>query len=150
MPETVAHSLSEELFSLLQNERFVTLGTIDHESESPALSSLSWVFAYNHQKIRFAVDNRSRIIANINKTPKVVLQVIGAGSSFAIYGNAAVTVEQLEDVPLKLAMVEIDIETVRDIMFYGSRISVEPEYEKTYNKNAAEKLDKQVMAALRK
>jgi hypothetical protein len=34
-------------------------------------------------------------------------------------------------------------------MFYGSKISVEPEYEKTYNKIAAEKLDHQVMTALK-
>ena len=56
----------------------------------------------------------------------------------------------MEEVPLKLAMVEITIEAVRDVMFYGSRISVEPQYEKTYDKKAAAKLDNQVMTALRK
>ncbi|GED70575.1 hypothetical protein BRE01_42770 [Brevibacillus reuszeri] len=149
MAETVSRSLSEELFALLQKERFITLGTIDHESGAPSLSSLSWTFAPNVESIRFAVDNRSRILANIAKEPQVVLHLIGAGSSFAINGKAVLKTERLEEVPLKLAMVEITIEAIRDIMFYGSRISVEPQYEKTYDKNAAAKLDNQVMAALK-
>ncbi len=150
MAETVANSLSEELFQYLQKERFVLLGTIDHESGAPTLSAISWVFAPNPQTIRFAVDSRSRIIANIQKEPKVVLNLIAAGSTFAINGKATLASERMEEVPLKLAMIEISIESVRDVMFYGSRISVEPQYEKTYDKNAAAKLDNQVMAALRK
>ncbi|MGC5325571.1 pyridoxamine 5'-phosphate oxidase family protein [Brevibacillus sp. SYSU BS000544] len=150
MAETVANSLSEELFRLLQQERFVQLGTIDHETGAPSLSSISWVFSPNPQTIRFAVDSRSRIITNIQKEPKVVLNLIGAGSTYAINGNATLAIERLEEVPLKLAMIEVQIESVRDVMFYGSRISVEPQYEKTYDKNAAAKLDNQVMTALRK
>jgi hypothetical protein len=38
---------------------------------------------------------------------------------------------------------------VRDVMFYGSKIVVEPQYDKTYDKNAAAKLDAQVMDAMR-
>ncbi|MGF9796451.1 pyridoxamine 5'-phosphate oxidase family protein [Brevibacillus agri] len=149
MAETVSQTLSEELFALLQKERFVTLGTVDHETGAPSLSSLSWTLAVNSGLIRFAVDNRSRILANIAKELQVVLHLIGAGSSFAINGRAAVKAERLEGVPLKLALVEIAIDSVRDVMFYGSRISVEPQYEKTYDKNAAAKLDNQVMTALK-
>ncbi|WP_019120740.1 pyridoxamine 5'-phosphate oxidase family protein [Brevibacillus massiliensis] len=149
MAETVAQSLSEELYSLLQKERFILLGTIDHESGAPTLSAISWTFAPTHQQIRFAVDNRSRILANIKKEPKVVLNLIGNGSTYSINGHAKVAVERMEGVPLKLAMIEVTIDTVRDVMFYGSRISVEPQYEKTYDKNAAAKLDQQVMTALR-
>lgn len=149
MAETVAHSLSEELFGLLQKERYVLLATIDHETGAPAVSAISWVFAPDKERVRFAVDSRSRIIANVQKHPDVVLTLIGAGSTYAINGKARVAVERMEDVPLKLAMVEVAIETVRDVMFYGSRISVEPQYEKTYNESAAAKLDSQVMAALR-
>ncbi|MGE5704263.1 MAG: pyridoxamine 5'-phosphate oxidase family protein [Clostridia bacterium] len=150
MAETVASSLSEELFALLQQERFVTLGTIDHETGAPSLASVSWVFAVTHQVIRIAIDNRSRILQNMQKEPKVVLHLIGAGSSYEIYGRSKIVTERLEGLPLKLAQVEIGVETVRDVMFYGSRISVDPQYEKTYDKNAAAKLDLQVMTALKK
>jgi hypothetical protein len=36
------------------------------------------------------------------------------------------------------------------VMFYGSKIAVEPRYEKTYDAEAAGKLDRQVMEALKK
>lgn len=149
MAETVAHSLSEELLALLQKERFITFGTVDHETGAPSLSSLSWVYAPTGQKIRIALDNRSRIIANIAKQPQAVVHVIANGSSYSINGSAKLLVELLPEVPLKLAVIELEIEAVRDIMFYGSRISVEPQYEKTYNKAAADKLDAQVMTAMR-
>ena len=35
-------------------------------------------------------------------------------------------------------------------MFYGSKIVTEPQYDKTYDKKAAAKLDKQVMEAMKK
>jgi Pyridoxamine 5'-phosphate oxidase len=150
MAETVSQTLSEDLFSLLQQERFVTLATIDHETGAPSLHSLSWTYAESVQKVCFAIDNRSRILANIAKQPEVALHLIGAGSSYAVNGRAVIKADRLPEVPLKLAMVEMMIYSVRDIMFYGSRICVEPQYEKTYDKKAAMKLDSQVMAALRK
>lgn len=149
MAETVAHSLSEELMPLLQKERFVMLSTIDHETGAPAVSAISWVFAPNPSTVRFAVDNRSRIVANVKGNSDVVLSLIGAGSVYSITGEAKVAVEKMEGVPLKLAMVEVAIKAVRDVMFYGSRISTEPAYEKTYDAQAAAKLDNQVMTALK-
>jgi hypothetical protein len=45
---------------------------------------------------------------------------------------------------------EVSIKEVRDVMFYGSKLSVEPSYEKTYDAEAAAKLDRQVMDAIKK
>ena len=58
--------------------------------------------------------------------------------------------ERLSEVPLKLGLVEFKINEVRDVMFYGSKIVTEPQYDKTYDKKAAAKLDKQVMDAMKK
>jgi hypothetical protein len=149
MSEAISQTLSEDLFSLLQKERFVTLATIDHESKAPVLHSLSWIYAPTRQLIRFAVSNRSRMLANIEHNPQVALHLIGSGSSFAIYGRASIRTMRMENVPLKLALVEMAIQSVHDIMFYGSRIRVEPPYEKTYAQTAAEQLDQQVMSALK-
>ncbi|WP_202076643.1 pyridoxamine 5'-phosphate oxidase family protein [Caldalkalibacillus salinus] len=149
MAQTVETQLTEELHALLQKERFVTLATVDKETGAPNVSAISWVYAPDRQVVRFAVDNRSRIIENIAKNSSVVLNVIGAGSCYAIAGKANVAVEKLDDVPLKLARVDIDVTEVRDVMFYGSKISVEPEYEKTYDEEAAAKLDRQVLEALK-
>lgn len=149
MAETMT-ALSEQLFSQLQKEAFVQLCTIDAESGAPAVNAISWIYAVSPTRLRFAVDQRSRIIGNVRQNPPVTITVFGAGSLYAVYGKANIVADALEGVPFKLTCIDIEINAVRDAMFYGSRISVEPEYEKTYDKRAAEKLDGQVFAAMQK
>lgn len=150
MANQVETMLTDELFQFLQRERFVTIATVDHETGGPNVSAISWVFAPKKESVYFAVDNRSRIIQNIKADSQVVLNVIGNESSYSLSGTGIVKVENLADVPLKLAVVEIQLKEVRDVMFYGSKISVLPECEKTYDKEAADKLDQQVMSAMKK
>jgi hypothetical protein len=142
--------LDDTLFAQLQQERLVLLHTIDAETGSPTSSAISWVIAPNNQVVRFAVDQRSRLVANIKANDKVSLTVFANNTVNIVYGVAKVVTDALDDVPFKLACVDIRIDNVRDGMFYGSRISVEPAYEKTYDKRAAEKLDGQVFAAMKK
>jgi hypothetical protein len=143
-------ALPEELYTLLQKEAFVLLGTIDSETHGPASNAISWLYAIDKGKLRFAVDHRSRLINNLKQQPQVTVTLIGAGSVHTIYGKAAMVTEALEDVPFKLSCFDIAIDIVRDSMFYGAKISVAPEYEKTYDKRAAEKLDGQVFSAMKK
>lgn len=143
-------ALSEQLFEQLQNEALTLLSTIDHESGSPTMNAISWLYAKDASTIRFAVDQRSRLITNMKANPLVTLTYIGAGSVHAIYGKASLVTDALDEVPFKLACFDIGITEVRDAMFYGARISVQPEYEKTYDKRAAEKLDTQVFSAMKK
>ncbi len=150
MANLVEPVLTDELFQLLQKERFVTLATVDFETKGPNVSAISWIYAPSKTTVCFAVDNRSRIIANIQGNPKIAINVIGNESTYSICGEAYISEEKLEGVPLKLALIKVHIHEVRDVMFYGSKISVEPNYEKTYDKEAADKLDNQVMTAIRK
>ncbi|MCD8502634.1 MAG: pyridoxamine 5'-phosphate oxidase family protein [Bacillaceae bacterium] len=150
MAKQVEQMLTEDLYLLLQKERFVTIATVDHETKGPNINAISWVYAPDRQTIRFAVDSRSRIVHNIKGNPAIVLNLIGNGSAFAINGNAILKEEKLNDVPLKLSLIEIVVKEVRDVMFYGSKIVEGPTYEKTYDAQAAEKLDSQVMGALQK
>lgn len=150
MANQVEPKLIQPLVDELQKERFVTLATIDYESGGPNVSAISWVLAKDEDTIYFAVDNRSRILQNINQNSKVVINVIANESTYSIQGDASIKEERLQDVPLKLALVEVKINEVRDVMFYGSKIVAEPQYDKTYDKNAAAKLDKQVMDAMKK
>jgi hypothetical protein len=149
MAETIT-ALTEPLFTALQNEIIVLLSTIDAETGAPSTTAVSWLYATEPGIIRFAIDQRSRIIANIRNNALVNVTVFAEGTVHAIYGSAHIIVDALEAVPFKLACVDISISAVRDAMFYGSRISVTPEYEKTYDKRAAEKLDKQVFDAMKK
>jgi len=150
MANQVEPKLIKPLYDVMQKERFVTLATVDHETGGPNVSAISWVLAKNDSIIYFAVDNRSRILENINKNNNVVINLIANESTYSIQGEALVKEERLQDVPLKLALVEVTIREVRDVMFYGSKIVTEVQYDKTYDKNAAEKLDRQVMEAMKK
>ncbi|MFO1445759.1 pyridoxamine 5'-phosphate oxidase family protein [Bacillus sp. Bva_UNVM-123] len=149
MANQVEPKLIKALYDELQKERFVTIATVDFETGGPNVSAISWVLAKNEETIYFAVDNRSRIIQNLTNNNKVVLNVIANESTYSIAGNASVKAEKLDGVPLKLALVEINISEVRDVMFYGSKIVSEPQYDKTYDKAAAARLDKQVMEAMK-
>ncbi|MCE7794746.1 pyridoxamine 5'-phosphate oxidase family protein [Salipaludibacillus sp. CUR1] len=150
MANQVETVITEELLPLLREERYVTIATVDHETGGTNVNAISWVYATDEKHVRFSVDNRSRIVENLKKQPLVTLTLIGEGSTYAIAGEAKVIEEKMEDVPLKLALVEISVNEVRDVMFYGARITTEPKYEKTYDKEAAEKLDRQVMGAMKK
>ncbi|GAB2703079.1 pyridoxamine 5'-phosphate oxidase family protein [Paenibacillus thermoaerophilus] len=149
MAETIT-ALSEALQANLRQEKLVLLSTIDSDSGAPTVSAISWVYAPDGKRVRFAIDARSRLVANLRGNPSATLTLFAEGSVHAIYGTARILSEALEGVPFKLACFELEVDAVRDAMFYGARLTVEPAYEKTYNKAAAEKLDGQVFAAMEK
>ncbi|MEH7308543.1 pyridoxamine 5'-phosphate oxidase family protein [Neobacillus drentensis] len=150
MANQVEPKLIKPLYDELQKERFVTLATVDYETGGPNVSSISWVLAKDESTIYFAVDNRSRILENINENNQVVINLIANESTYAIHGEAHLKEERIQNVPLKLALIQVKVTAVRDVMFYGSKIVTEVQYDKTYDKNAAQKLDNQVMEAMRK
>jgi uncharacterized pyridoxamine 5'-phosphate oxidase family protein len=150
MPNQVEPKLIKVLYDAMQKERFVTLATVDFENGGPNVSAISWILAKDESTIYFAVDNRSRIVQNINDNANVVVNIIANESTYSISGVANLKQEKLSDVPLKLALIEVKISEVRDVMFYGSKITAEPQYDKTYDKDAAVRLDQQVMDAMRK
>lgn len=150
MANQVETTLIQPLFNELQTSRFVTIATVDHETGGPNVSAISWILAKDEKTIYFAVDNRSRIVQNIKKNKHVVINLIADESTYSISGEAEVELEKLEEVPLKLALIKLNITEVRDVMFYGAKITAAPQYDITYDKVAADRLNNQVMAALKK
>jgi uncharacterized protein YlzI (FlbEa/FlbD family) len=149
MPEVVTQ-LSPQLISQLNKETLVLLCTMDAEHGSPMTNAISWVYAVNASTLRLALDGRSRIVANIRANERVNATIFAEGTVQVICGKAKIVSESLEDVPFTLVCMDIAIDSVRDGMFYGARISAEPAYEKTYDLRAAKKLDDQVFAAMKK
>jgi flavin reductase (DIM6/NTAB) family NADH-FMN oxidoreductase RutF len=150
MPNLVENVLVEPLKRALQKETLVTISTVDHETGGPNVSAISWLYAPDEKSILLAVKSESRIVKNVLHNSELVVNLMANDSVYAIHTEATVKVERMEDVPLKLALLSLDVKTVRDVMFYGAKISVEPKFEKTYDVEAAKKLDHQVMSALRK
>lgn len=149
MTEPLSTTLTPELVALLAKERLVLLATVD-ETGAPNVSAISWVHAPDERRVRFAVANRSRIVENVRKNSRVALAVFAQESILSISGEARIVQETMDGVPLKLALVEVAVSEVRDVIFYGAKIAVEPRYEKTYNLQAAAKLDQQVLEAMKK
>ncbi|WLR53193.1 pyridoxamine 5'-phosphate oxidase family protein [Bacillus tianshenii] len=150
MANQVEPQLTEELLPHLQKERYVTIATVDYETNGPNVNAISWVYAPDVKRVFFSVDNRSRIVENIKNNENVTLTVIANGTTYSISGAASVKEEKMDGVPLKLAKIQIDVNAVRDVMFYGAEITTDVKYDKTYDPEAAAKLDRQVMDALKK
>src|SRR6476620_2249196 len=140
--------LNSQLIKLLQGEKIISLITNDVKTGQSDLAMISWVVANSEgDRINFAIGHNASSARNIQNDPNVILGVIGAGSCFAIKGNGKVS-EVIEGT-IKIRIVSVEIESVEDVMFYGGKVTTEPEYEKTYNKELAEKLDNEVYGVLR-
>ncbi|MBL0388033.1 pyridoxamine 5'-phosphate oxidase family protein [Tumebacillus sp. ITR2] len=150
MADKVQDKLSEELVTHLQGGRMVTVASIDAENGSPNILCISWLSAIDSSTLRFAIDGRSKLLQNIEKDERVTVTVLGLGSAYAVVGTARKYTDRLENVALNMAGVEIQINSVIDIMFYGGKLTVEPAYDHTYDKALAEKYDQEVFAALRR
>lgn len=148
MAEIVAQSLTQDLLPLLQTERLATLTTVGQDC-IPYVNAISWVFAPNLATVYLAVDSRSLVLENIRNHEEVVLTVFGADSIYAVAGKARVKIPRMEHVPIKLSMVELVVDEVRDVMFYGASLTSCPKFEKTYDAQAAKQLDKLVLEALK-
>ena len=69
---------------------------------------------------------------------------------YAVNGRASVRQDPLQDVPFNMCCFDIKIEAVRNALFYGAQLSSVPQFVKIYDQRAAEKLDEQVFAAMKK
>jgi hypothetical protein len=146
MGKTV-NALSPELVHCLQGEKIVSCVTVNAEHGKPDLDVISWVLAGpGGDQIKIAVGHKATIASNIEKDPSVILGIIGLGSCYAVKGKAEVS--EIVEKTMKFRVVTVQVESVEDIIFYGGKITVEPEYVKTYDKELAEKLDREIYGFL--
>ena len=150
MANLIEPELTKPLLDSLQSEQFALLSTIDLETGSPMINAISWLYAKDPHTVFLAINKRSRIVQNIQGNPKVTLNAVALESTYSIIGEAIVKQEHIEGIPLKLSLIQLTIKEVRDVMFYGSKITNVLQYDKTYDLEAAKRLDQQVMDALKK
>ena len=149
MANSIEKSISPTLLKYFNEEKLVLVSTVNAENQSPTMNAISWFIALDEETVRFAVDQRSWIVSNIEKNSFVSCSLFANETIYSITGKATILSLKLPGIPLKLACIEVKVAEVKNIMFYGSKISVEPEYEKTYDEKAAKKLDDSVLKALR-
>ncbi|HZG79997.1 MAG TPA: pyridoxamine 5'-phosphate oxidase family protein [Brevibacillus sp.] len=144
----VETQLSNELAGVLQGQTVVFLSAVEPESKQIYATALSWVYATDESTIRFAIDSKSDFVKIIDQDPRVVLNFIGLESSYSISGEAAVKVRKTEELTLKMALIEVKVKELRDIMFYGGKIVQEPAFVKTYKPELVKQLDDEIRGAL--
>lgn len=126
--------LSPALASSLQGEKMVSLITVDAETKLPQLSVVSWVNANPEgTQIKIVLGSKASSITNIQSNPTVIVGMIGDGSCYSVRGKA--TVSEVIEKTMKFCVVTIDVEEVENVMFYGGKVTVEPEYEKRTIRN---------------
>ncbi|QPC46208.1 pyridoxamine 5'-phosphate oxidase family protein [Mangrovibacillus cuniculi] len=144
----VQEQLHPLLYEHLQKERYVTISTVD-VTGVPHVTAISWLVALSENRLAFAIDARSRLVQNIAKLPNAVVTVIFDGTTYAISGKVKIEQNQLDGIPIPLVKCVLEVTEVRDIMFYGSSMSSEPTFTKTYDAKKAEAIDSLVWNALR-
>jgi Pyridoxamine 5'-phosphate oxidase len=149
MANNIERKLSPVLFEDCNKEKIVLLSTFNSETNTPIMNAISWLVALDENTIRFAVDQRSFIVTNIEKSSGVSVSLFSNETVYNISGEAKILTKQIPSIPLKLACIELKINEVKNILFYGSKIVTEPEYAKTYDERAAKRLDSAVLNGLR-
>lgn len=141
--------LEGELFAFLQEPRIVQIATVDLDSKGPFANVISWVLARTPETIRLMGDTRTRFMQNLQADGRAALTVLGAGSAWTIYGGARLLAEKTPGVPLSLALVELTDLRIYPSLFWGAVLTQEPQWDVTYSREQAEKLDAAVFAAMR-
>lgn len=144
-----ATSLSEAISVQLQGKSLVFLQAVNPEDQSIYSTALSWIYATSPTTIHFAIDSKSQLIDLLAKNPHVTLNVVADESTHAITGKAQLKERKAEGISIHLALLEISVEEVRDIMFFGGKIVTEPAFIKTYDQKLIDKLDNEVSEAVR-
>lgn len=149
MANSIEKELSPVLLEDCNKEKIVLLSTISSEKSIPVMNAISWFIALDEKTIRFAIDQRSLVVSNVEANRTVSFSLFSNETVYNILGDAKVLTKQMPTIPLKLACIEVKINEVKNILFYGSKIITEPQYAKTYDERAAKKLDDAVLNGLR-
>ena len=147
--KTETTSLSQDVIDKLQGEKLIIAVTTSANNEIYS-TAISWVVAVNEGLIRFAISPKSPLIDNVKHNPTMQIIVTIPENTLAITGTAVVQPDPIPDMPFPMSYVELKIERVDDIMFYGGVVTSEPQYKKTYAVDLSKKLDTAIYKTLRK
>lgn len=140
--------LPAPLFDFLQAPRLVQLTTLDG-SGAPFVNTLSWVLAYAPDTMRMVGDTRTQFMRNLRADGRVALTVLGAGTARTIYGQARVLGDLAPMGPLRPALAEVTSLRVFESLFFGARLTQEPQWAVAGDPAEAALIDEAVFRAMR-
>ncbi len=87
---------------------------------SPHTSLITWLVARDARTVALALDRRSQHFRNLQENPRACLEVLGDGLVAKAAGGVRVATEQMHSAPFPCAMVEVELEEVRDHTVLGA------------------------------
>lgn len=142
-------SLSPDLVAFLQEARLVLVTSLDADTKWPSNNLITWVYAKDADTLFLAAEAKGRIMRNIRADGRLLLTFMAGESCYTVEGTGEVASEEVPGVSLKLAVAAVKVQAVRDITFWGGRITTLPTFDVSYDKSLKEKLDGGVFAAMR-
>jgi hypothetical protein len=141
--------LSTELTAFLQGPNLVLITTLDSDTKWPTNNLITWVLAKDSQTLRLCADAKGRVLGNIRSDERILLTVMTGGACHTIEGTARVIAEEISGTSIKLGVAEVQVKAVRDVTFFGGKLTQDPAYTVTYDPALKEKLDVGVFGAMR-
>jgi hypothetical protein len=133
-----------DLTKIFERDHIGFLSTIHKDSGAIQQNVVSWIHPFKANVLRIAVAAKSQIVTNIEENDHINFSFFYEKSIVSSQSKAKIITKKIPEVPFPLALIEFAVNELHDIMFYGAEIAHEPIHLKTYNNEAAKKLDIQV------
>lgn len=106
---------------------YIALGTpgqvLTIDDEGYADTSFTWIVTNSIHLLRFAADQGSPTLANIERSGMAAVQIItDEGQPYLIKGISVVANSQIESAPFAMALIEMEIQEVLDQSWIGVRV----------------------------
>lgn len=141
-------SIQFDFTQIFAEERIGFLSTIHKDSGAIQQNAVSWIYGYQPNVLRVAVSTKSQLVSNLESNTNVTFSFFYNKSIVAFQNKAKIITKNMPGIPFPLTLIELVADELHDIMFYGAEIAQEPTYHKTYNIEAAKKLDEQVYQSM--
>ncbi|MBF6614173.1 MAG: pyridoxamine 5'-phosphate oxidase family protein [Chloroflexi bacterium] len=118
MSQIVGNQLPERAMKYLQVGRLVVLATVD-ERGWPDTCPLSWVVAIDPRVVRLVISREVSTYRNLLCNENVIISLTGGAMTLGIRGRARLLADEIDDVPLPMAMFEVQVDEVKDDSVIG-------------------------------
>jgi hypothetical protein len=123
MSQRVTTHLPNALLDVLKEGCPALLLTMGEDGFSS--TAYTWIVALDSTSIRFGADHGSATLASLDREGRASIQLIGPGNLiFLIKGTTSPVKSQIEATPIKMAMMAMEVESVKDQSWPG--VSVQP------------------------
>lgn len=147
MASKATFELSRAQQETLNEMPLTFLIAFDEAKRWPITHAISWVQAIDQQTVRFALTKNSHLITLLTSEKTAALIFIEDGLAYSVTLSHVHEFEPAVRPGLHLRFFKGSVEEVRNISFYGATFG-QPDIVKTYDIEAAEKLDREVKESL--